>query len=775
MSGPLFQRPRASTDAFKVGEEVSVEGEVVRVTFENAENGFRVLKLAVDGRQDRVTVIGQMTQVHAGARVRVRGLVQVDPRHGEQLKVLGITELAPNTLVGLERYLSSGMIAGIGPAYAARIVETFGLDTLKVLDESPERLHEVAGLGHRRVAALAESWTEQRRTREVMLFLQSHGASPGLAVRIVKRYGAQAARMVKEDPYRLSLDVWGVGFRTADRIAESLGIAKDSPQRVAAALLHVLRTGTEHGHAYLEEAELSEKALALVENALPETTLSDALASLVRENLVVRCEEGPLPAFYLPELYAAEVYIADKLVALARRPLGSKENVEHALVRFESEARVTLETEQRRAVITASANAMTVITGGPGVGKTTIIKALLSVYAISDLRVRLAAPTGRAAKRMTEATGKEASTLHRLLEFDPRKRVFNRNEENPLEGDVLVVDEVSMVDLPMAQALLAAVPPTMRVVWVGDVDQLASVGPGAVLRETIASDVVPFVRLTRIFRQAASSLIITNAHRINAGEMPEISEENPERTDFFIVERKDADAAASTIVELVKNRIPKRFGFDPVSDVQVLTPMHKGASGSIALNAALQQALNPDNAVPGTAEGTNAPPRFRVGDKVMQLRNDYDKGVWNGDVGVVVLPKKEPSQTTKSAGKPSEDAGAKASELVVRFDDGREVAYENNDKDELSLAYACSIHKSQGSEYPVAVVVLLNAHFVMLSRNLLYTAVTRGKKLVVLVCDPRAVRTALDRAVGDERRTRLAARMRSANTSLDKRDAGEDD
>lgn len=754
MTGPLFNRPRAG--AFKVGEEVSVEGEVARVTYENTENGFRVLKLAVEGRQDRLTVVGQMAQVHAGARVRVRGLVQMDPRHGEQLKVLGITELAPDTLVGLERYLSSGLIAGIGAKYAARIVETFGLDTLKVLDETPERLREVAGLGERRVNALAESWTEQRRTREVMLFLQSHGASPGLAVRIVKRYGAQAARIVKEDPYRLSLDVWGVGFRTADRIAESLGIAKDSPQRVAAALLHILRTGTEHGHAYLEEAELSEKTAALVENELPESTLLDALASLVKEGLVVRCEDAALPAFYLPELYAAEVYIADKLVALSRRPLSSNHDVEHALVRFESEARVTLETEQRRAVITAAQHAMAVITGGPGVGKTTIIKALLAVYAISDLKIRLAAPTGRAAKRMTEATGKEATTLHRLLEFDPRKRTFNRNEENPLEGDVLVVDEVSMVDLPMAQALLAAVPAHMRVVWVGDVDQLASVGPGAVLRETIASDVVPYVRLTRIFRQAASSLIITNAHRINAGEMPEVSEENPDRTDFFIVERKDADAAASTIVELVKNRIPKRFGFDPIRDVQVLTPMHKGSAGSIALNAALQQALNPAiERAPADDAPTGLPPRFRIGDKVMQLRNDYDKGVWNGDVGIVVVPRKPiPSATG--------EAPPQAPDLLVRFDDGREVAYENNDRDELSLAYACSIHKSQGSEYPVAVVVLLNAHFVMLSRNLLYTAVTRGKKLVVLVCDPRAVRTALERAVGDDRRTRLATRMRSA-------------
>ncbi|MFO0665505.1 MAG: ATP-dependent RecD-like DNA helicase [Polyangiaceae bacterium] len=749
MSGPLFNR----IATLKVGEEVSVEGEVARVTYENNENGFRVLKLAVEGRKDRLTVVGQMAAVHPGARVRVRGLVQLDPRHGEQLKVLGITELAPDTLVGLERYLSSGLIAGIGPAYAARIVETFGLETLKILDETPERLREVAGLGHRRVQALAESWTEQRRTREVMLFLQSHGASPGLAVRIVKRYGAQSTRIVQEDPYRLSLDIWGVGFRTADRIAESLGIAKDSPRRVAAALLHVLRTGTEHGHAYLEEAELSEKTSALLEHALPESALTAALESLTREALVVRCEEGPLPAFYLPELHAAEVYIADKLVTLAKSRGKSVENVEHALVRFEQDARVKLETEQRRAVVTASEHAMTIITGGPGVGKTTIIKALLSVYALSNLHVRLAAPTGRAAKRMTEATGREASTLHRLLEFDPRKRVFNRNEENPLDGDVLVVDEVSMVDLPMAQALLAAVPVGMQVVWVGDVDQLASVGPGAVLREAIASDVVPYVRLTRIFRQAAESLIITNAHRINAGEMPEVSEENPDRTDFFIVERKDADAAASTIVELVKNRIPRRFGFDPIRDVQVLTPMHKGPSGSIALNAALQQALNPDPQV--VTQDASPYPRFRVGDKVMQLRNDYDKGVWNGDVGVVVSPKGSPEAATTSL-------SASQTTLHVRFDDGREVTYENNDKDELSLAYACSIHKSQGSEYPVAVVVLLNAHFVMLSRNLLYTAVTRGKKLVVLVCDPRAVRTAIDRAVGDDRRTRLATRMRSA-------------
>jgi exodeoxyribonuclease V alpha subunit len=763
----LFEGGRRSLDSFRKGEELALEGDIARVTYERPETGFRIIQLEFETapkKLARIAVVGVMPPVGKGSRVRVRGTYEVDSRHGPQLKFLSMTELAPETLAGIERYLSSGVIRGIGAKFAARIVEAFGLDTLRVLDEEPSRLRSVEGIGKRKADEIVKSWHEQRATRDVMLFLQTFGASPNLAARIAKRYGRDAMRIVKEDPYRLSLDVWGVGFRTADRIAAELGVAPDSERRRAAALLHCARTDSEQGNVYASPEALFATTLSLLDNddTASEQALEKPLLGLVQEGHLVREEESGLlsakdPALakllvqsdriYLPEMHAAEVTVAEKLAVMAKRTSADRIDSAAAITRFENEQHVQLAPEQKAAIELAAKTPLVVITGGPGVGKTTIVRAVLTMFTSQRKVVRLAAPTGRAAKRMTETTGLEALTLHRLLEFDPRKRVFQRNEENLLEGDVLIVDECSMVDVLLAQALFAAIPRAMRVILVGDVDQLASVGPGAMLRDVIGSGVVPYVRLTQIFRQSNLSLIVENAHRINQGEAP-TSSDRPD-ADFFVIERTDPLAAAQTIIELVTKRIPSRFGYDPTRDIQVLTPMHRGPCGSLALNLALQQAINPsgdkvqDANVDAVVEATpaNTRPAMRPGDKVMQLRNDYDHGVFNGDVGIV------------------SGVGTEGS-IEVKFDDDRVVKYERTSLDDLTLSYACSVHKSQGSEYPVVVVALLRAHFVMLSRNLLYTGVTRGKRLVVLVTDKKALSLALGRAVGDERRTGLIGRLR---------------
>ena len=732
-------RPSASGDT---GDTV-IEGEVERITFENAETGFRVLKLAVPGKSERVAVVGSFPAVGVGARLRVRGTLITDKKHGEQLRAESVTELAPSTLVGIERYLGSGMIKGVGQRYAQRIVAAFGLDTLRVLEEAPEKLALVEGLGKKRIEGIVRAWQEQRSIREVMVFLQAHGASPALAARIFRRYGPGAVNVVANDPYRLAIDVWGIGFLTADRIASELGVARDSPQRMQAGVLQTLRDLTLAGHVYVGEEELVARAARMLElddSEHPRILL--AVASLEGGHHVVIESVHETRIVYPSALHAAEERLASRLGEVSRSQAPPLSGADRAIAEFEAKAQVVLAPEQRDAVERAASSPLLVVTGGPGVGKTTIVRAILAVLDRAGLEVRLAAPTGRAAKRLRETTGREASTLHRLLEFDPKTAKFKRDRSNPIDGAALVVDETSMVDLPMADALLQALPAGMRLILVGDVDQLASVGPGAVLRDIISADGIPCVRLTRIFRQASASLIITNAHRINAGEPPLVPEAGA-NTDFFYIERTTPEAAQKTIVELVTRRIPRRFGLDPVRDIQVLTPMHRGAAGSLALNEALQGVLNPVG--PAIQRGGRT---FRVGDKVMQLRNDYDRNVWNGDVGVVAsIDREEESLVVSYDG--TEPGGAVA----------REVPYDGASLDELTLAYACTIHKSQGSEYPAVVIPLLTAHFVMLSKNLLYTAVTRGKRLVVLVADSRAVALALAADRKDERRTRLGSRL----------------
>jgi exodeoxyribonuclease V alpha subunit len=720
-----------------VGGETVMEGVVERVTFESPTSSFRVVKLAVAGRADRLAVVGTFPPLPVGARVRVRGQIEHDKKHGEQLRAHSLIELAPDTLGGLEKYLASGLIKGVGPKLAQRIVASFGLEALRVLDEQPERLAEVEGLGAKRRAGLVRAWREQRAVRDVMVFLQSHGASTGLAMRIVRRYGARAMSVVAQDPYRLALDVHGVGFKTADRIAATVGVARDSPERMQAGVLQVVHDLTEAGHVWTAERELTARAAQMLglEGDDDETParLSRAVDALVLAGRAAVDAGREDRAIYAAEMHASEVRLARRLAEIARAPGAVLGGVADAVAAFESRARVELAPEQRRAVEEAARRPVLVITGGPGVGKTTIVRAILALLARARVDVRLAAPTGRAAKRMSEATGADATTLHRLLEFEPKTATFKRDRARPIEAGAVVVDEASMLDLPTADALAQAIAPGTRVLLVGDVDQLPSVGPGAVLRDLIAAG-VPCVRLTQIFRQAARSLIVTNAHRINEGAFP-LTAAPGAQADFFVVERRDPERAKDTVLELVTSRIPLRFGLDPVRDVQVLTPMNRGPAGSVALNAALQAALNPHGAA--FERGARV---YRVGDKVMQLRNDYDRAVFNGDVGVV-------------AGiDPEENA------MTVRFDE-RDVAYEDSDVDDLVLAYACTVHKSQGSEYPAVVIPLLTTHFVMLSKNLLYTAVTRGKRLVVLVCDPRALDLALSERRREDRRTNLASRL----------------
>lgn len=723
---------------------VTVEGEVVRVTYESDKSGFRVVRVAIDGRETLATWVGKMQPVSPGMRVRATGKIESDPRHGEQLRVMTLLQIAPTTLQGLEKYLGSGMVPGIGPALAKRIVDTFGLQTLRVLDESPDRLSEVTGLGRKKAQALTTAWTTQKTERDIMIFMQEHGVSPAIAMRIIRRFGPSAIDIVKRSPYRLALDVWGIGFKTADQIARVVGVSPDAPERAQAGVLQVLSDLAARGHVYAERNDLVDRACMMLE--VDTANVERAIDTLALSGrVIVELGASGETAVYEQSLHEAETRVGKRLLELlattgrtllSRRGESPEVVANNAIAMFEERAQVKLAPAQRDAVLGAAQHKILVITGGPGVGKTTIVRAILSVFERSGKTVRLAAPTGRAAKRMSEATGREALTLHRLLEFEPKERGFLRNRKNPLEGDVLIIDEASMIDLHLCDAITQAIADDARLVLVGDVDQLPSIGPGAILRDVIASHAIPTVHLSQIFRQAAGSLIVENAHRIHDGLRPEGS--TSKNGEFFVFVRDDPADAAATIHDLVTDRIPRGFGLDPVRDIQILSPMNKGPVGTLVLNETLQKALNPNGPTVTRGERT-----FRLGDKVMQLRNDYDREVFNGDIGRIT------------------NIDAEGSTVIVTFD-GREVTYESADLDELVLAYATSIHKSQGSEYPAVVVTMMSAHFVMLSRNLLYTAVTRGKKLVVIVTDGRALTMALSETRKEERLTGLRMRLQAS-------------
>ncbi len=723
-----MQVPAAGESA----EQATVVGTVSRIVYSNEENGWAVVRVKTDAGIP-VTAVGTLLGVRQGDRLRLTGRWVTHPKFGEQLEVTGYVPVAPSTRNGIRKFLASGRIRGVGPVMAERLVEHFGLQTLDVLEHEPERLTEVPGIGEKKASQIMRSWEEHRGIYPVMVFLQSHGVGPALAVKIHKRYGAAAVETVRENPYVLAEEIHGVGFLTADRIARSLGIAPDAPERLRAGLVHTLQQAVQDGHVYLPREHLLESASRLLD--VEAEALARPLATLEETGAVV-VEPGPDgEGVFLPRLYEAETLTAGELLRLLDGPEPFQVEPEPAVAWFERRSGLTLDGEQRRALVTALANRVTVITGGPGTGKTTIVKGLTSVMAAKERTVLLAAPTGRAAKRLSEATGLPARTIHRLLEYQPADHAFARHRQRPLEGDLLVLDEVSMLDVELAAALLAAVPPRCRLVLVGDADQLPSVGPGQVLGDIIASQRIPVVRLTHIFRQDRESLIVANAHRINAGRMPELPRDG-ELADFYFIERGDPAAAAATVVDLVSSRIPSRFGLDPVADVQVLTPVHRGELGVTSLNAGLQQAINPSG-----EELELGFRRFRRGDKVMQIRNNYDLGVFNGDLGRV------------------QGLDEEEGTLLVNFD-GRLVPVPPENLDELTVAYACTIHKSQGSEYPAVVIALHDQHWVMLQRNLLYTAVTRGRRLVVIVGTRRAMARAVRNASQQRRYTRLTGRLR---------------
>jgi len=715
----------------------TLEGILERVTYINEENAWSVVKLVVPGRRDLVTVVGNLLGVQPGESLRLRGRWTHDRKYGEQFKADGYVTVKPATLVGIEKYLGSGLVRGIGKVMAKRLVEGFGLSTLEVIEQAPQRLREVEGIGRVRSARIAAAWVEQKRVKDVMVFLQSHGVSTTFAIKIYKRYQDRSIAVVKENPYRLAIDIFGIGFKTADRIAGQLGISPSSPERAQAGVLHVLGELSGEGHVFCPRTRLVEAATALLEiDPAIVTQAVDVLAGAgqVVVTPVLGGAQGPDGvAVYLSSLHRAESGAAELGRGLLRspgQPLAI--DIEKAIAWFEQRQGITLAPEQREAVRRAVTSKILVITGGPGTGKTTLVNGIIQILEKKGRRILLGAPTGRAAKRMAETTGREARTLHRLLEFDPKTLGFQRDRQRPLEADVVIVDEVSMVDTVLAYGLLKAVPPSSQLILVGDVDQLPSVGPGSVLQDFIRSGAVEVVRLQHIFRQAERSLIVVNAHRVNHGEMPSLPPPGSE-ADFFFIEKQEPEEVLGTLKVLVRSRIPDRFGLDPVNDVQVLTPMHRGLLGAMSLNAELQALLNPRGAA--VVHGSRL---FRAGDKVMQIRNNYDLDVFNGDIGrIEALDEMERT-------------------LSVQFD-GRTVLYEPADLDELVLAYACSIHKSQGSEYPCVVIPVHTQHYVMLQRNLLYTGITRARKLVVLVGTKRALAIAVKNDKTETRFTQLAA------------------
>lgn len=699
---------------------------VERITYQNAENGYSVMKVKVKGYDDLVTLVGNLLEVPAGSVLLCEGEWRVDKRYGQQFQCETWEEVMPATAYGIEKYLGSGLVKGIGPKFAKLIVGHFGTDTIEVIETDIERLYEVPGIGKKRVEKIRESWEKQKDIKNVMLFLQGFGVSTAYAAKIYRQYGKESIDKVKENPYRLADDIWGIGFKTADSIARKMGYEKNDERRLRSGLIYTLNQLADEGHCYAEEEQLTVTARHLLEADVEciRTAMTHAIET---EDLML---DGT--AIYLPPFYYSECGTANRLSTLVHtKEAGSIFTARFDLAKLQRETGIEYDEVQVEAIRQAIASKVMVLTGGPGTGKTTTTKAIIAALQSAGMRILLAAPTGRAAKRMSEATGMEAKTIHRLLEYNPQDG-YKRNDENPLEGDALIVDECSMIDIILMNNLTKALPTTMRLVLVGDIDQLPSVGAGNVLRDIIDSGVIPVVRLTRIFRQAQSSRIVMSAHAINRGCFPDIS--NGQHTDFFFMKQEEPEKVAETIVSLVRDRLPKAYR-QTTANIQVLTPMQRGVVGAANLNMALQQALNHN-----TAALVRGGYTYKEGDRVMQLRNNYDKDVYNGDLGYV------------------RSVDMEERTLAVDFD-GRTVEYEAPELDELTLAYATTIHKSQGSEYPIVVMPVLMTHYVMLQRNLIYTGITRAKKICILVGQPKALAYAIRNIKVLKRNTRLKERL----------------
>lgn len=722
---------------------MKLRGVVERITFQNPDNGYTVLKCAVKSYGDLVTVVGNLLDVNVGSVLLMDGNWKVDSRYGRQFLAEAWEETLPATVFGIEKYLGSGLIKGVGPKFAKRIVQKFGTDTIEVIESEISRLREVEGIGEKRIRQIKDSWEKQKEIKNVMLFLQDHGVNTSFAAKIYRQYGNESIEKVKENPFRLADDIWGIGFKTADSIAQKLGFGKEAYVRLRSGIMYVLSSLADEGHVYALKGQLIHKGAKLLE--AEEACIVMTLDQMLTDKDLICQELEEEKAIYLPPFYYAETGVAGKLKKLSQVPAGDRlwgalmearrksgnQELSIDVGRIQEKVNMEYDKIQAEAIRKAAVSKIMVLTGGPGTGKTTTVRGIITAYQAFGLKILLAAPTGRAAKRMTETTGLEAKTIHRLLECKPPEG-YQKNEEQPLEGDVLIVDECSMIDVILMNSLLKAIPPGMRLILVGDIDQLPSVGAGNVLRDIMDSGMFPVIRLTKLFRQAQTSRIIMNAHRINAGKMPDIS--NGKNADFFFVDKEDPEEVVREIVRLVKNNL-SRYYQTPPSQIQVLTPMQRGVSGAANLNIALQEALNPVGE--GLRRGGFI---FRQNDKVMQIRNNYEKEVFNGDIGFI------------------ESVDMQDRILKVSFDQ-RLVEYEVTELEELVHAYATTIHKAQGSEYPIVVMPVLMNHFVMLQRNLIYTGITRAKKILVIVGTKKALSYAVRNVTVTERNTLLKGRL----------------
>jgi len=723
-----------------------LRGQIERITFTNEDNGFTIARLKVTGQHELVTVTGSLMSPTPGEVLEMRGAWTNHPKYGEQFKITDYKTTVPATVYGIQKYLGSGLINGVGPVMAKRIVTQFGKDTLDIIEEQADRLMEVEGIGQKRIEMIKKAWDEQKEIRDVMLFLQSHGVSSGYATKIFKQYGDRSIPVVTENPYRLATDIFGIGFVIADGIATKLGFPKDSRLRLEAGIVYVLQKLADEGHVFYPYEDLIDKCREILdvdrdvlENSLATLSLDSKIVIDDLEHLAPNKKTEANQAVYLSTFHVCETSIVERLIKMLYAPKALRQaDSKRALAWVQKKLSITLAEKQAQAISSGIENKVMVITGGPGTGKTTIINAILKIFLQLTERIMLAAPTGRAAKRMSETTGYEARTIHRMLEFSMRERKFQKDEIDPLDCDLLIIDEASMIDTVLMHHLLKAIPPEATLILVGDVNQLPSVGAGNILKDIIASHVVPVVELNEIFRQARESMIVVNAHKVNNGFLPDFRSDSPDN-DFFFIEQKDPQAVLDTIVDIVKTRIPQKFGFDPINDIQVLSPMHRGIVGTGNLNANLQKALNPMGKT--LSRGNKS---FRLNDKVMQIKNNYDKEVFNGDTGRIT--KIDPENQ----------------EVSIIFD-SYPIRYDFSNLDEVVLAYAVSVHKSQGSEYQAVIIPVVTQHYILLQRNLIYTAITRGRKLVVLVGTKKALAIGVKNDKTLKRYTYLMHRLRDKN------------